>query len=216
MADTGCQSCLAGLCIIRKLGLDITNLIPVSMQMHAANKNKINIMGAAILSISGSCPDGLTISTRQITYITDETDKFFFLSRDTCIQLGMISSTFPTIGDVQRTTNAAVSDQTNLAAVFPDQPTPPFDRSLYAQCNPPNCPKREVPPPRPTELPFPPTPENVYKIWLWLLRYYSLSTFYDCVHQPLPKMHGPPLRLHIDPNATPVAKSKPIPARFIS
>ena len=218
MADTGCQSCLSGIGILRKLGITRINLIPVSMQMHAANKNRIRILGAVILCISGTTSDGVVISTRQITYVTDESDRFF-LSRDTCVQLGLISETFPTIGDVRQTSHSSAIDLSgSMTSVSQPSTTeratslsPPFERSLYAKCNPPNCPKRELPPPRPTELPYPPTPENVYKLWLWLLRYYALSTFYDCTHQPLPKMHGPPLRLHIDPNATPVAKTKPIP-----
>ena len=49
MAATGCQSCLAGLKIIKKLGLSSKDLIPVSMKMHAADKRDINILGAVIL-----------------------------------------------------------------------------------------------------------------------------------------------------------------------
>ena len=37
MADTGCQSCLAGIKIAHRLGLNERNLIPVTLKMHTAN-----------------------------------------------------------------------------------------------------------------------------------------------------------------------------------
>ena len=55
MADTGCQSCLAGANILHPLGLTEDDLIPVTMKMHAANSNnnRITILGATILRFSG-------------------------------------------------------------------------------------------------------------------------------------------------------------------
>ena len=45
MADTGCQSCLAGINIVKKLGLTTGDLIPVSLRMHAADNHNIHILG---------------------------------------------------------------------------------------------------------------------------------------------------------------------------
>ena len=53
MADTGCQSCLAGLKVIQRLGLTAKDLIPVRLKMHAADNHAINILGATILRLSG-------------------------------------------------------------------------------------------------------------------------------------------------------------------
>ena len=53
VADTGCQSCLAGIKVVRKLGLTKSDLIPVTMKMHTANNKGIPILGAAILRFSG-------------------------------------------------------------------------------------------------------------------------------------------------------------------
>ena len=54
MADTGCQSCLAGVNILHPLCLTEDDLIPVTMKMHAANNNRITILGAnAVLRFSG-------------------------------------------------------------------------------------------------------------------------------------------------------------------
>ena len=43
MADTGCQSCLAGSKLIEELKLSSKDLIPVSMQMHSADNCDIPI-----------------------------------------------------------------------------------------------------------------------------------------------------------------------------
>ncbi len=42
LADTGCQSCLAGLKIVKKLGLSTKDLIPVALKMHAADNHYIH------------------------------------------------------------------------------------------------------------------------------------------------------------------------------
>ena len=99
MADTGCQSCLCGLQIIRKLGMSEKDLMPVTMRMHAANKQDIKILGAAIVRLCGISKTGKQLQTRQILYITDNADKLF-ISREACIALGMISKDFPAIGEM--------------------------------------------------------------------------------------------------------------------
>ena len=45
----------------------------------------------------------------------------------------------------------------------------------------------------------------------FLLDNYKGSTFNTCEHQPLPMMSGPPLKVMIDPEATPFAYHSPIP-----
>ena len=92
MADSGCQSCLGGMRLLPRLGMTADDLIPVSTKMHAANGKGINILGAAILRLSGKSRE-----TRQITYITDNSDKLF-LCREACISLGMITARFPMVG----------------------------------------------------------------------------------------------------------------------
>ena len=68
-----------------------------------------------------------------------------------------------------------------------------------------------MPPAPPTVMPYPPTEDNIEKLDKWLLNYYKSSTYNVCTHQALPMMSGPPMRLMIDPNATPFAVHKPIP-----
>ena len=104
MADTGCQSCLASIKVIQRLGLRTCDLIPVTLKMHAVNNKGIPILGAVILRFSGKDSNGNTIETRQITYVTDNSDKLY-ISKEACINLRMITNNFPTVGEVN-------SDQT--------------------------------------------------------------------------------------------------------
>ena len=80
MADTGCQSCLAGTSLLRKLGLTPSNLFPVKTKMRSANNEGIRLLGAILLKLSGSDAKGRIFSTKQMTYITNCSDTFF-LSR---------------------------------------------------------------------------------------------------------------------------------------
>ena len=194
MADTGCQSYLASLKIVKKSGLSTTNLIPVDFKMYAANDTNIRILGAAILRLSGKDKDGKEHSTRQMVYVTDCTDKLF-LSREACTDLGIIPGTFPTIGGARETTSINAASNTDYT-------------STNRECS---CPPRSKPPPIPTSLPFPATEDNREKLQQYLLDYYKSSTFNTCEHQPLSLRDSPPMRLIIDPNATATAHHSPIP-----
>ena len=70
MADTGCQSCLAGLKVIHRLGLRESDLLPVTMRMHTANNEGIKILGAILLRIFSTDSTGLPVTNRQMTYVT--------------------------------------------------------------------------------------------------------------------------------------------------
>ena len=94
MADTGCQSCLAGLKVIQRLWLTAKDLIPVHLKMHGADNHAINILGTTILRLSGKYNTGGDVTTRKMVYITNNMDKLF-LSREPCTDLGIISPQFP-------------------------------------------------------------------------------------------------------------------------
>ena len=185
MADTGCQSCIMGIQVAERMGLKADDLIPVTMTMKAANEGGIPILGAMVVRLSGTDNRAITHETRQIAYVTNTSDRVF-LSRAACIDLGMISETFPTIGEV------IASDDTTTPTQCP-------------------CLPRTAPPPLPEGLPMPATEENRAAIESWLKKRYAASTFNTCTHQTLPMVSGPPLRLMIDKDATPVARHSPIP-----
>lgn len=45
----------------------------------------------------------------------------------------------------------------------------------------------------------------------WLLDRFAASTFNKCPHQPLPMTLGPPMKMHVDPTAAPMAVHTPAP-----
>ena len=197
IADTACQSCLAGINTLQKLNVEPRELTPVTTKMRSASNMDINLLGAILLHISGTDTDGIYHSTRQMTYITNHTENFY-LSRAACTDLGIISQKFPSIGEASTEVAQAVSS--------PETTPQPQDTKL-APCG---CPERRAPPPVP-DLPFPATEENRHRLEEYIKNYYKSSTFNICSHQPLPYMSGPPMELMIDPNAKPVAHFKAIP-----
>eukprot|EP00794_Sanderia_malayensis_P008294 gene8294-9178_t len=193
MADTGCQSCLASLSIIRRLSLSEADLIPVTTRMHAANNSGIRILGAIVVRFTGTTAPGRNLETRQIVYVTKDSDRLF-LSRETCKDLGIISERFPTVGE-------ALFAQSNSLVDHTSRPTKPCD-----------CPLRQQPPPKPAAPPFPATEANRERLQDWLLDYYKSSTFNTCEHQRLPLMDSVPMRLMVNhPDANPVAHHTPTP-----
>ena len=161
MADTDCQSCLAGIKVLQRLKLNRADLIPVTMNMHAANNNGINILGAVILRLQGTDKQGRPVETRQLTYVTDNSDKLF-LGSEACVALKIISKSFPTIGensDNQDSINSAVTNKQEKLC---------------------NSPPREPPPPLPLKSPIPLTDRNRHKIKDFLIQSYKSSTFNTC------------------------------------
>merc|ERR1711954_156820 len=60
-------------------------------------------------------------------------------------------------------------------------------------------------------LPFPAIPANRKRLEDWILQYYSPGAFNICKRQPMPSTAGPPMKIFVDPGATPVRCTKPIP-----
>ena len=58
MADTGRQSCLAGLKVVTKPGVSIRELIPVNIKMQTANNDNICTLGTTVLSLPGKNNEG--------------------------------------------------------------------------------------------------------------------------------------------------------------
>ena len=84
LADTGCDSSIAGLDLLRKMGLTKNDLLKISgINLKAANNSQIKLEGALIVKITGDGKNG-NYSNKQILYITAEVEGVL-LSRDTCI-----------------------------------------------------------------------------------------------------------------------------------
>ena len=106
MANTDCHSCPASMKVISLLGLGENDLLPVTLGMHAANNDGIKILGAVVLRFSGQSHSGQLLETRQIVYVTSDTDKLF-LCREPCTALGMITENFPSVGEMHKGDQAA-------------------------------------------------------------------------------------------------------------
>ena len=195
IADTGCQSCLAGLNLLSHFGLKAHHLQKCTLRMKSVNQSAIPIEGALPMIITNADGAEPMLETRQMVYFTSQCDKFY-LNKDACVKLGLIPKEFPTIGQCV-IDNPAM----NISA-------------LSASTESCNCLKREKPPPLPTKLPFPGTSQNVDKLKKFLLDYYASSTFNTCTHQLLPMMTGKKMRLHIDKDAEPDPCHRAIPVPF--
>ena len=170
--------------------------------MYAANNEGINILGAVFARLSGNDENGNRLETAEMIYVSDTTD-LFYLSRHAMEQLKIIGPNFPRVGaaaSLSETLNKPASeDQKHSVSTT----TPNNEQTAFSEEHTCNCPKRKLPPTHPKELPFEPTEENNSKMKQWLLDRFSASTFNKYPHQPLPMMTGPPIKIHVDPDAIP-------------
>ena len=107
-------------------------------------------------------------------------------------QLHIIGPDFPRIGAA---TQAAIDNAGSCSSLV----------QTKSHCG---CLTRQLPPIQPDTLPFEPKDENNKKMKEWPLARFGDSTF-NCPHQTLPMMTGPPIKIHIDPTAIPVAVHTP-------
>ena len=212
VADSGAMSNLWGMRQYLESGFRREDLKTASLEIRAANKNRMNIIGVFDATIQGLAPNGETLTSSCPVYVSDAVSDFF-LSFDTMLDLGILGRAFPTIG-------AYVGSETRPKQI--DQPKGHMIRSINSGCADVRdsdccrCPIRESVPPKPTELPFDPIPENNSKMRSWLLNRYSKSTFNTCPHRPLPSMSGPPIEIHMEETATPKTfhTAAPIPLHW--
>ena len=68
---------------------------------------------------------------------------------------------------------------------------------------------RQPTPDRPEQPPFSATEENIPRLKAWLMEKFETSSF-NISSAPMAKMSGPPMKIHVDPDARPIAIHKPI------
>ena len=192
VADSGAQTCLMGLSVLRSMGLSKRDLRPVTKRILAANDQEINILGAVHLNMFGFNTRGRRLETSATVFVSDSTNRFY-LSRAALVELGVLGPAFPEIG-------AAVAASAGMNDVRHPR------RQGAAECG---CPLRVSPPGPPANLPFPPSQEHSDRMKTWLLERYAASAFNTCPHQPLPVMTGSPMSIRVDPDAPPVITRRP-------
>ena len=152
--------------ILRRMGIYRKHLIPASLRMNTATCGIVNIIGCIIMRFTGTDAHGKEYETRQIVYVTDAANKIF-LSFEACVALGLVSPSFPSVGDSHSSSISTVNTSDTLPCGHQ---------------------KRTAPPPKPTELPFPPRKENRPLLQKFLLDHYASSCCNICTHQQMPKM----------------------------
>ena len=197
VADTGAQSNVWGLKEYLEAGFKQCDLQKVNLNMTAANREPVPIAGAFLAHIEGNEPNGEAIACKAMIYVSEAVSGLY-ISFDTLILLRVVRESFPVVG---LCSEARKSQDNGLGSVNSSE----INRDVNSGCisNPCDCPVRSVVPPRPTSLPFEPSPENISVMKKWLLEYFRSSTFNTCPHQRLQEMDGPPIEIHVDSNAKP-------------
>ena len=129
-----------------------------------------------------------------------------FLSYETLLNLGLLANDFPSsqCGTDLQTSNTITAPSISATRSVNDGCCTATPHSVTC-----SYPQREAAPPRPSQLPFPCTPENNEWMRAWLLDRYASSTFNTCPHHVLPSMEDPPIDIHVDQNARPKACHTP-------
>ena len=186
IADTGAQTCTAG--------LDVLNLIPDGTRwllrtrhgLKGVTHNGLKVRGVLLIefSLHGH-------SSTELLYICDNVTGLY-LSQTALKNLQLIRQNFPEPEETV-TDSSAITENS-------DAPKAPC-----------GCPLRSPCPPVPDKLPFPATEEYRDEFEKWILNYFASSAFNVCTHQNLQTMTGAPLQMAFTDDCEPVATHKPIP-----
>ena len=207
IVDTAVQSNLRSFADFLASGFTRADLHPIRLSLSAANRSPISIEGAFFAKLATRSPKGVESSCRSMVYVRSSAQDMY-LSYESLLNLGLLSSDFPSTDHGASPCDRCHQGQHDESRRLP---TTNATRSINDGCSIPSpqygracsCPQRQAPPPRPSELPFPSTPENNERMKAWLLNRYASSTFNTCPHRLLPCMEGPPVEIHVDPAATP-------------
>ena len=190
LADTGASICLGGRQFMRSLGLSEEHLTPCDMTVCGADNASIKVLGAVLIEFYCKAT---RLKSKQVVYVCDGVAGAL-LSLEACIDLGMVCEDFPL--------NKIGREGCGVCSVAQQV------KKEGCECK---CPVRTLAPDAPDTPPFKPTPENIPKLENWIREYFAASAFNCCECQPLPKMHGPPLKIFMEKNVKPVASHSPIP-----
>ena len=174
--------------LFRSLGLSDANLTKADLRLYSADNDDIKLLGMIPVQFTDHVSG---LSTRQIVYICEKASSVL-LSLEACIDLQYVTPDFPS-GQTMNVTNIAATRT---------------GKKPECDCS---CPVRAEAPDVPTELPYEPTEDNIDKLEQWIRDRYAASAFNMCECQPLPAMHGEPVKIHLQEGTTPVASHTPIP-----
>ena len=204
IVDSGAQCCLWGWNDCRAAGFTRKDLIPVKQKLNAVSKSRLTIYGAVILRMTGIDSSGEEFASAALVYVSSNVSGFY-LSQEAMIQLKIVPANFPSVGGAVKMDKPTVNQHSmDINAAI--EKGSKMEGKNEPVCM---CPRRTKTPGRPDKFPMEAIPENVEEMKKWLLNRYASSTFNTCPHQVLPEMTGPPMELHVDPEAKPVAARMP-------
>ena len=97
LVDSGAQLVVIGLSHLYGMGLSKKDLVPVNMKIKAANSGGLKLLGGVFLKISGYSSSGKRWQTKQMAYCAEGCERLF-LSKTSCVDLGILEQDFPKIG----------------------------------------------------------------------------------------------------------------------
>ena len=213
-ADSGAQVTACNVDKLPLLGLKKKDLLTTAVGLECANKEDANVLGVFFGSIVAKISGGNDITPQSLVYVMRHGGDL--LSREVLRQLGVLPPEFPMIGQFgsdqvgrHAVAEVTVDGSEDEGAVKREMFQPPgqCDPQSHIPCQ---CPLRTVVD-VPEQLPFAAVLENRMKLEDWILEYYTPGALNVCKRQPMPSTAGPPLKIFVDPAATPVRCTMPVP-----
>ena len=97
IADSGAQCCVWGVKDFLGAGFSLSDLFPVKQGLTSVSKSGLKILGACFLRLSGVSGTGKFLSSGAFTYVSPDVSGFY-LSQNAMGQLGILPSSFPSVG----------------------------------------------------------------------------------------------------------------------
>ena len=195
VADSGCQTCTAGVEFLDEIGCPIEYLVPTSHRIIGITSSSLDIIGSAMLRIEVGGQ-----VTRQMVHISKNA-RGLYLSETALKDLKLLNEEFPLPPSRASTTKIPTKFYVLGYCCTDDGAR--------------SCMKRAPTPKRPTKMPYAPTKENRSKLESWLLGAFTSSAFNTCTHQPLQSMTGVPMKaVRKKRGCSPPKAYTPIPVPF--
>ena len=96
LPDTGSQIVVAGPDLLKKLNVSKHELFKVSTNVKMVDCKRLQLIGGLMITISAMGSDGKKRISKHMCYIGEKIETLF-LSKDACVNLGIIPKTFPSI-----------------------------------------------------------------------------------------------------------------------
>lgn len=93
LVDTGTQMCVADCKLAKQMGLSKHNMLTPALTISFADNADLELIGAAFMLIKSDKGP----ATRQLVYFATGVGQFY-LSKQACVDLGIIDANFPQVG----------------------------------------------------------------------------------------------------------------------